>query len=40
VQWFRRVLAVGSNFAGLTAALAVEHELERDVEVTVGADRG
>ena len=30
-----KVLVLGSNFAGLTAALAVKHELEGDVEVTV-----
>ena len=30
-----KVLVLGSNFAGLTAALAVKHELQDDVEVTV-----
>jgi sulfide:quinone oxidoreductase len=30
-----KVLVLGSNFAGLTAALAVKHELQGDVEVTV-----
>lgn len=30
-----KVLVLGSNFAGLTAALAVKHELQEDVEVTV-----
>jgi sulfide:quinone oxidoreductase len=30
-----KVLVLGSNFAGLTAALAVKHELEGDVDVTV-----
>ena len=30
-----RVLVLGGNFAGLTAALSVKHELGRDVEVTV-----
>ena len=30
-----KVLVLGSNFAGLTAALAVKHELEGDGEVTV-----
>jgi sulfide:quinone oxidoreductase len=31
----KKVVVLGSNFGGLTAALAVKHELERDVEVTV-----
>ena len=31
----RKVLVLGSNFAGLTAALAIKHELQDDVEVTV-----
>lgn len=31
----KKVLVVGSNFAGLTAALAVRHELKGDVDVTV-----
>jgi sulfide:quinone oxidoreductase len=30
-----RVVVLGSNFAGLTAALAVKHELHGDVDVTV-----
>jgi NADH dehydrogenase FAD-containing subunit len=30
-----KVLVLGSNFAGLTAALAVKHELQDDVDVTV-----
>ena len=30
-----KVLVLGSNFAGLTAALAVKQELQDDVEVTV-----
>ena len=30
-----RVLVLGSNFGGLTAALAVQHELHGDVDVTV-----
>ena len=30
-----KVLVLGCNFAGLTAALAVKHELQDDVEVTV-----
>lgn len=29
------VLVLGSNFGGLTAALSLKHELERDVDVTV-----
>ncbi|MFC5177539.1 NAD(P)/FAD-dependent oxidoreductase [Nocardioides taihuensis] len=31
----KRVLVLGGNFGGLTAALAVKHELEGDVDVTV-----
>jgi NADH dehydrogenase FAD-containing subunit len=31
----KRVLVLGGNFAGLTAALSVKHELGRDVDVTV-----
>ncbi|GAB4006305.1 NAD(P)/FAD-dependent oxidoreductase [Nocardioides ultimimeridianus] len=31
----KRVLVLGGNFGGLTAALAVHHELEGDVDVTV-----
>src|SRR6266545_4229642 len=31
----RKVLVLGGNFAGLTAALSVKHELGRDVDVTV-----
>jgi sulfide:quinone oxidoreductase len=30
-----KVLVLGSNFAGLTAALAIKHQLQDDVEVTV-----
>src|SRR6266498_4304240 len=30
-----RVLVLGGNFAGLTAALSVKHELGQDVDVTV-----
>jgi NADPH-dependent 2,4-dienoyl-CoA reductase/sulfur reductase-like enzyme len=30
-----KVLVLGANFGGLTAALAVHHELDGDVEVTV-----
>ena len=31
----KKVLVLGTNFAGLTAALAVQHELDGDVDVTV-----
>jgi sulfide:quinone oxidoreductase len=31
----KKVVVLGSNFGGLTAALAVKHELEQDVDVTV-----
>jgi sulfide:quinone oxidoreductase len=31
----QKVLVLGGNFGGLTAALAVKHELHRDVDVTV-----
>jgi sulfide:quinone oxidoreductase len=31
----KKVVVLGSNFGGLTAALAVRHELDGDVEVTV-----
>ncbi|MGH2577597.1 MAG: NAD(P)/FAD-dependent oxidoreductase, partial [Actinomycetota bacterium] len=31
----KKVLVLGGNFAGLTAALSVKHELGRDVDVTV-----
>lgn len=31
----KKVLVLGTNFAGLTAALAVRHELHGDVDVTV-----
>lgn len=34
-----RVLVLGGNFGGLTAALAVKHDLHEDVDVTVLADR-
>lgn len=33
----KKVLVLGANFAGLTAALAVRHELDGDVDVTVVA---
>ena len=31
----KRVLVLGGNFGGLTAALAVKHELRGHVDVTV-----
>jgi sulfide:quinone oxidoreductase len=31
----KKVLILGGNFGGLTAALAVRHELRGDVDVTV-----
>ena len=31
----KKVLVLGTNFGGLTAALAVRHELHGDVDVTV-----
>lgn len=31
----KKVVVLGSNFGGLTASLAVRHELEGDVDVTV-----
>ena len=31
----KKVLVLGSNFGGLTAAIAVKHELDNDVDVTV-----
>jgi NADH dehydrogenase FAD-containing subunit len=31
----KKVLVLGGNFGGLTAALAVRHELHGDVDVTV-----
>ena len=31
----KKVLVLGGNFAGLTAALSVNHELGEDVDVTV-----
>ncbi|HEU4514508.1 MAG TPA: FAD-dependent oxidoreductase [Nocardioidaceae bacterium] len=31
----KKVVVLGSNFGGLTAALAVKHELDNDVDVTV-----
>ena len=31
----KKVLVLGGNFGGLTAALSVKHELEGDVDVTV-----
>ena len=33
----KKVLVLGSNFGGLTAALAVQHELDGDVDVTVAS---
>jgi sulfide:quinone oxidoreductase len=35
----KKVLVLGGNFGGLTAALAVKHELHGDVDVTVVSDR-
>ena len=35
----KNVLVLGGNFGGLTAALAVKHELHGDVDVTVLSDR-
>lgn len=35
----KKVLVLGANFGGLTAALAVKHELHGDVDVTVLSDR-
>jgi sulfide:quinone oxidoreductase len=35
----KKVLVLGGNFGGLTAALAVKHELSGDVDVTVISDR-
>ena len=35
----KKVLVLGANFAGLTAALSVVHELHGDVDVTVLSDR-
>ena len=34
----KKVLVLGSNFGGLTAALAVKHELHGDVDVQVIGD--
>ena len=34
-----KVLVLGGNFGGLTAALAVKHELDGDVDVTVVSPR-
>ncbi|MGH3479817.1 MAG: hypothetical protein ACRDQD_23640, partial [Nocardioidaceae bacterium] len=31
----KKVLVLGANFGGLTAALAVQHQLRGDVDVTV-----
>src|SRR5712691_7091197 len=41
VMTAKRVLVIGGNFGGLTAALELKHELREDVEVTVvsAADR-
>ena len=36
----KRVVVLGSNFGGLTAALAVKHELDGDVDVTVISPSG
>jgi sulfide:quinone oxidoreductase len=33
----KKVLVLGGNFGGLTAALSVKHELQGDVDVTVVA---
>ena len=35
----KRVLVLGGNFGGLTAALTVKRELHGDVDVTVLSDR-
>lgn len=35
----KKVLVLGSNFGGLTAALSIKHELSGDVDVTVLSDR-
>lgn len=35
----KKVLVLGGNFGGLTAALAVKHDLHEDVDVTVMSDR-
>ena len=35
----KKVLVLGGNFGGLTAALAVKHELHGDVDVTVISPR-
>ncbi len=35
----KKVLVLGGNFAGLTAALSLKHELHGDVDVTVLSDR-
>ena len=31
----KKVIVLGSNFGGLTAAISLKHELSDDVEVTV-----
>ena len=31
----KKVLVLGGSFGGLTAAIAIKHELEDDVDVTV-----
>ncbi len=35
----KKVLVLGANFGGLTAALTIKHELQGDVDVTVVSDR-
>jgi len=35
----KKVLVLGSNFGGLTAALSIKHELDGDIDVTVLSDR-
>lgn len=35
----KKVLVLGANFGGLTAALALKHEMHNDVDVTVVSDR-
>ena len=39
VNMKKKVLILGANFGGLTAALALKHELHGDVEITVVSDR-
>ena len=35
----KKVLVLGANFGGLTAALSLKRELKNDVDVTVVSDR-